>query len=252
MNVATIDEVIAALETIVADSRKRGSRAGYFAVLYRRMTVAVKNAIAEGEFQDGERFEKLDVAFAKRYLDAYEAYNAKQPLTESWQVAFDACNDPEPCVLQHLYAGLAAHQLLDLGIAAAEVAPGSEIGELHRDFAHVNRIVKELMSEIDSLVGSVSPWIGALNKALGVQYAAANNAGIYVARGIAWHTAVDLASLGPEERARKIEKLDRRTAIVARGIVKPKSVPRWIAKLVRLKESNDVSRNIELLDKKKD
>ena len=66
----TIDEVISALDDILAISKVKKSRAGYFAALYRKVTLAVKNGIASGIYEDGKRMEKLDVIFANRYLAA--------------------------------------------------------------------------------------------------------------------------------------------------------------------------------------
>ena len=66
----TIDEVIAHLTEIIDRSRRDRSRLGYFAALYRQVTVCVKAGIANNRFQNGERMERLDVAFASRYLSA--------------------------------------------------------------------------------------------------------------------------------------------------------------------------------------
>jgi hypothetical protein len=45
-----IDGVIERLEAIVRESIARGDRAGYFAALYNRVTQAVRDGIARGEF----------------------------------------------------------------------------------------------------------------------------------------------------------------------------------------------------------
>ncbi len=68
-----IDEVIARLDDIIADCKQRQSRIGYFAALYRRMTVAVRTGIAQKHFEDSNRMEQLDVIFANHYLQAYAA-----------------------------------------------------------------------------------------------------------------------------------------------------------------------------------
>ncbi len=65
-----IDDVIAKLDAIIAESHSTPSRAGYFAALYRRVTATVRDNIGKGYFDDDIRMEKLDVAFAGRYLDA--------------------------------------------------------------------------------------------------------------------------------------------------------------------------------------
>lgn len=46
--------------------------------------------IERGEFDDGARMERLDVAFADRYLDANAAAQDGLPTTTAWRTAFDA------------------------------------------------------------------------------------------------------------------------------------------------------------------
>jgi hypothetical protein len=67
----SIDDVISALDKIVLTSKQNNDPAGYFAALYRKVTITLKEGIASGFFDDGSRMEQLDVVFAKRYLDAY-------------------------------------------------------------------------------------------------------------------------------------------------------------------------------------
>lgn len=55
---------------MVANALEDGDRAGYFAVLYRKVTAKVKEGIAAGFFDDPGPMERLDVLFADRYLDA--------------------------------------------------------------------------------------------------------------------------------------------------------------------------------------
>src|SRR5262245_55821690 len=110
----TIDQVIAALDDIVSDSLARGSRAGYFAALYRKVTVRVKQEIANGFFENGPRMERLDVIFANRYLDAYSRWRRGEKPTDVWKLALDATEMWRPLVLQHLLLGMNAHINLDL------------------------------------------------------------------------------------------------------------------------------------------
>ncbi|NIR65754.1 MAG: hypothetical protein GWN00_24945 [Aliifodinibius sp.] len=90
---------------------------GYFAALYRKVTIRVKE-----EFEDPERMERLDVLFANRYLEAFEQYHTRKETTVSWKLAFDTCKRWRPIVLQHLLLGMNTHIRLDLGVAAAETA----------------------------------------------------------------------------------------------------------------------------------
>ena len=67
MAATTIDEVLARLTGIIDESLQTGSRAGFFAALYYKVTAKVKEGISKNEFEDGARIEKLDVVFANRY-----------------------------------------------------------------------------------------------------------------------------------------------------------------------------------------
>jgi hypothetical protein len=86
----TIDEVIAQLDEIIERSILEESRLGYFAALYRRGTIKVKEGIAEGRFDDGPRMERLDVAFANRHLEAIDQFWKGQNPTQCWMVSFNA------------------------------------------------------------------------------------------------------------------------------------------------------------------
>lgn len=74
----SIAEVISHLDTVIAWSKQHQSRIGYFATLYRKMTIAVQEGIGNYSFTDGTRMERLDVNFANRYLQAWEAYINKK------------------------------------------------------------------------------------------------------------------------------------------------------------------------------
>ena len=101
----TIDQVIEQLGEIVTWAEENNSPMGYFPALYKRVTELVKEKIDDGNgtyFEDNARMERLDVIFANRYLKAFHQYHHQQKgeLSQSWEVAFDACNHYWPIVLQ--------------------------------------------------------------------------------------------------------------------------------------------------------
>src|SRR5215211_5307572 len=102
----TIDEVIEYLDEIIARSQREKSRFGYFATLYRNVTVEVKRGIASGRFEDGPRMERLDVNFANRYLTEFDCYRRGEPASRCWITAFKAATRWPPIVLQHLLIGM--------------------------------------------------------------------------------------------------------------------------------------------------
>ena len=103
--VTTIDDVVAALDDIISWSVSTPSRLGYFAALYKRITLAVGAAIERGYFDDGPRMERLDVAFAARYFEAFNGYHHPGTFskpTRSWRITFDHAPDPAAIMVQHL------------------------------------------------------------------------------------------------------------------------------------------------------
>ena len=53
INANSINEVITNLDIVIEWSKKQQSRIGYFAVLYRSMTIAVQQGILNNNFEDG-------------------------------------------------------------------------------------------------------------------------------------------------------------------------------------------------------
>jgi hypothetical protein len=190
----TIDEVIDRLDAVIDWSRGRESRLGYFAALYRKVTAAVREEIQAGGFEDGPRMERLDVVFANRYLAALDKHRDGDTPTRSWAFAFAVADRWWPIVLQHLLLGMNAHINLDLGIAAATVAPGHEIHGLRRDFDRINHILARLGDESQRELAEVWPALELLGKIAGKTDDAIINFSIEKARSCAWRTALDLAS----------------------------------------------------------
>jgi len=140
----TIDEVIRELDAIIAKTQQNDNPLGYFAALYRKVTIKVKEGIEAHYFEDGSRMEQLDVVFASRYINAYHAQEKEEPVTKSWKLAFEKGKKYWPTALQHLLVGMNAHINLDLGIAAAEISNGHDIKQLKGDFDKINTILSEL------------------------------------------------------------------------------------------------------------
>ncbi|MEO5782294.1 MAG: DUF5995 family protein, partial [Ginsengibacter sp.] len=137
----SIIEVITELDKVIEWSKLNQSRIGYFASLYRNMTIVVQRGIANKFFDDSARTERLDVTFANRYLQAWQAYTNKQKCSAAWQKTFDFCNNNNLVVLQHLILGINTHINLDLAIAAAETCPGEKIYDLQNDFEKINVVI---------------------------------------------------------------------------------------------------------------
>src|SRR5271168_2969955 len=132
-----IDDVLRNVDQIIGWSINAESHLGYFAVVYKRVTLAIRKAINEGVFDDRRRVEELDVVFAQRYFNALNAYfypDEHQGPTLPWDVAFVGDQDDQAIIVQHMIAGLNAHISFDLGLAVVEIA-GNSLDLLANDYS---------------------------------------------------------------------------------------------------------------------
>lgn len=239
----TIDEVIARLDAIVTECIARRDRAGYFPALYNRVTRAVRDAVRRREFDDNARIERLDVEFANRYLAAYAQYRAGEIPSRSWLRAFLAAQDADKIVLQHLLAGMNAHINLDLGIAAARIAPGAQIASLQRDFDRINTILAALTPVVEQEIDRMSPVFRALTSIAPKLELRMVGFSMEKARDQAWRFARSLAPLGLVQQVGPMGTRDGEACLLADVVLSEGLVVRAI----RAKESTDVARNIEEL-----
>lgn len=244
---STIEEVIARLDGIISWSRIQQSPAGYFAMLYRRMTVAVGDGIKNNYFEDGARMEQLDTVFANRYLQAWDAYTQQQRCSNAWYTTFEACSNTKLVVLQHLLAGVNAHINLDLGIAAAVVAPGEKIFALENDFNKINDVIASLTKAIEDALCKIWFPLRALENITGNGQDVVLNFSITTARKTAWANALALAFIQGDMRDTHINTIDAAVVTVANRIIHPGMVTEMMLYAVREMENTDVGKNIDLL-----
>ena len=248
MPAQTIDEVVDQLDEIIRWAKTNNSRLGYFPALYRKVTIAVRQGIADRVFDDGKRMERLDVLFANRYIDAFTAYRAGKPTTMSWQSAFYASHDWSAIVLQHLLLGINAHINLDLGIAAAQTCPGNTIDTLQGDFDRINTILSSLVQNVEDALTKVWPMMKLLDWIAGKNEEALINFSIGIARKEAWNAARHLASLDSVAAAKQISSIDQGVALLARSIQHPGPIVGSVTNFIRLGERGNVPQIIQLLE----
>jgi Family of unknown function (DUF5995) len=248
----SIDEVIARLDATIERAIVERDRLGFFAVLYRTVTVAVKEGIAAGRFEDGPRMERLDIVFANRYLHAFDQHRRGQSPTRSWRAAFKAGSSRRVVILQHLLLGMNAHINLDLGIAAAEVCPGSALVGLEHDFNEINKVLATLETDVEREVCTLSPWIDRLDHIDPRAGRVVANFSIDKARTASWRTAQRLAALTGTAREAAIEEIDDDVALLAHLVERPVGfVISLNLVLVRLRETWDARKVIEVLNGKR-
>jgi hypothetical protein len=249
MRADDIDEVIALLAGIVRDARAGGSRIGYFASLYRQVTVEIRRAIHAGEFDDGERMSGFDAHFGNRYFDALDAWRRDRGGPSCWREAFTLVEDDATIIVQHLLLGVNAHINLDLAVAAAQTSPGEEIHALQRDFLLINDILFRVLAKIQEALGEISPLMWLLDRFGGRDDERILDFSIRKSRQEAWQNAVLLAFQTGAERDETIERLDSRAALLARLIARPGPLTRAAVELISATESSDVPAVISHLDR---
>ncbi|KUI29348.1 DUF5995 family protein [Mycobacterium sp. GA-2829] len=245
----TLDEVVQALSSIIEWSTNDSNRLGYFAALYKRITIAVGAAIEQGAFHNGQLMERFDVAFAQRYFDAINGHlhpaQFSRP-TRSWQVAFDAAARPEPIIVQHMLGGIMAHILLDLGIVTREISP--RLSEVREDFDTINAV---LASQVEGIVLDINE----LSPALAEVYAVLRQNQIFVivevfrqTRDSAWRFGSVLAAEPSFARPATIWFRDRQIAAQAATCYRPPPLTQTLIDRVGDRESRDIVRNLHVLD----
>ncbi len=247
MAARTLADVLAALDEVVERARAERDRSGYFAVLYREVTRRVRDGIAAGRFEDGPRMERLDVVFANRYLEARARYWRGEPAPRSWVVAFEAAPTWSPLILQHLLLGINAHINLDLGIAAAETAPGAALPALRADFDEITVLLGEMLDDVQERIGLVSPWLWVLDRVGARKDEEAFSFALSKARGFAWQLAKGLATAEGPARTALIDATDHGIAALGRRIRSPRWLLRPVLAAVRARESNDTVHVIDVL-----
>lgn len=243
----TISEVISLLDEIIVQSKQENSRLGFFASLYRLVTIEVKNGIENGRFEDGARMELLDVVFANRYLEALDKHNRGERSSHCWHIAFETARHWRPLILQHLLLGINAHINLDLGVAAAQICPGDKLSGLKSDFYEINKILSRLLDIVQERIGNVSPFMKHLDRIGGKTDEAVFNFSVEKARDAAWKTAERLAPLALDRQNQEIMKLDQLITTLARLVRNPGLFLSAGAFIIRIVESSDVPHIIDVL-----
>ncbi len=246
-----IDDVLRNVDQIIDWSVNANSHIGYFAVVYKRVTLAIREAINEGQFDDGQRVERLDVAFAQRYFNALNAYfypNDYSPLTLAWEVAFVGDKDGQAIILQHLMSAFNAHITFDLGMACITIAPHS-LDTLEDDFNRVNAVLCSQIPGIVDVLQRLSPELRWTRRLIPDELGVLNRVLVKLRKG-AWLFAVYMA-MHPESAIQKQVNQAAWTAALGDWYLQPPERLTPFPALVRAvakHESDDVSANIRALE----
>lgn len=243
----TIEEVLKKLDTIIIWAKENQSPVGYFACTYRIMTAQVLKGIQQKKFEDNLRMTVLDIAFATRYLEAWEAYSKGQKCTNSWFIAFEAAKNKNLLILQHIFLGMNAHINLDLGISAASIMPYRKINPLKKDFENINNVIASINQKVQDSLNKICYPVELIDKLSNGKDNAVLDFTISKARDTSWATAVIASNTPNFLRENVIGIVDYAAAKVATQILNPKILTPSLLRELKKCESNDVVKNIEIL-----
>ena len=247
MLTSSLEDVVVRLEAIIDWAQYHQSRLGYFAALYRKMTIRVQEAVAAGRFDDNDRMIQIGVIFANRYIEAFDAYRLEHMPTQVWRLAFEAAQTWRPLVVQHLLLGMNAHINLDLGIAVARSVTPDVLPHVRDDFDKINDILANLIDQVQAELTEIWPLHGLLDWIGGRHDEVIINFSLTKARAQAWRIATRLAPLTEAEQDREIVALDQLTTALGRFIRHPGMITSAFLSVIRLGERGTTSEIIEIL-----
>lgn len=247
----TIEEVLKKLDEIIIWAKENKNPIGYFACTYKMMTAQVLKGIQQKKFEDNPRMILLDIAFATRYLEAWENYNKGNKCSNSWYLAFEASKNKDLLILQHIFLGINAHINLDLGISAASIMPYRKINPLKTDFERINSVIASINQNVQDSLNKICYPVNLIDKLSNGKDNVILDFAISKARDTSWATAVISSNTPNFLKESVINIVDYAAAKVASQILNPKLLSSTLAKELKKCESSDVVKNIEILEKTK-
>ncbi|BAZ03784.1 DUF5995 family protein [Calothrix sp. NIES-3974] len=248
MRANSIDDVLIFLDEIIHTSKAERSRIGFFAALYRQVTLKILAGMNHGFFDDNQRMNHFSAEFANRYFDALIGYREGEFVTKSWEIAFTATNQTDVIILQHLLLGINAHINLDLGIVAAQICPGDKLKDFQHDFQGINTLLIDILEDVQGVVNQFSPLLDILDRVGGRKDEEIIKFSFKKARAQAWKVAEYFAVLSADEQIKRIQELDEKIAFLGQIIISPSRIIDKALDLIKMQEDDDVVKIIDGLN----
>jgi hypothetical protein len=207
--------------------RGRDDGIACFTRLYHQITVDVLDGHRSGELFScpGDFILELDLAFARRYLDALAAH-ARRSAPECWELLFDRRQDEHTEPWRFAAAGVNAHVNFDLAFALLDVwerhrVPLGPTAAQYADYLAINTIFERNMDELCNDFDA--PWSDVLGDGSFFDRAGNVLADILVTgtRDLAWTFADRMWHHRgrPDYRVVPESTLDHLTAGLARALI---------------------------------
>jgi hypothetical protein len=247
--VTSFDTAAAELQTLIDWAKGAEHRVGYFAAVYKRVTLALKQAAADGAFEDADRMSELAGIFATRYLMAVNAFfhPGEFTLSDAWRASFDQFDNAEAVIVQHIQGGINAHTSFDLGMAVNQITGSRNVQRIRKDFYAVNAVLASQAHDMVDKVEEISPHLREILAEIPGDEAQLIGPAITWMRELAWKWVEWLEVWPGTENILPSEVQDK--------FVYVSTVPLFNGLLseffnrIAAHESRDVRRNIEVLDR---
>jgi hypothetical protein len=216
------------------DDLPAGSGLREFLATYQRTTAAVGTAILDGVFEDPEWVEEWDVAFARLYLDAFDAQvDGDAPaaaVPRPWRLAFEAPADLP--ALRQVLLGINAHVNYDLPqallavISDEEFADPARLATRQRDHEAIDGVLSGRVAAEDAELSAVSQR-SLLDRLLQPLNRRASRRFLQEARQKVWHNTHELQRArlaGPEAYAARLAELEVLSAARIADLLAPGQV----------------------------
>ena len=191
-----------------------------FTHAYVKITEIFREEIPKTNFEDRDWILALDVAFAREYFRALDAYDLGEQVPKGWHPVFDAIRDGHTSVLEELILSMAAHIIYDLPLALREVHLRQGSRSRVRDFYLANDVLERGIDQIQREVGQrYNPFLIWLDRVGAREDEVLTNYGIRLSRAVAWFNGERLADPKSEKEARA--SIGRSIKIVVQQLRRP-------------------------------
>lgn len=230
MTATNIQDVVDGLTAEVRRCQEENDRVGYFASLYRQVTVQIQRDVLAKKFDDNDRMERFDVAFGNRYFTPLQAWKDRSDgMLVTWRDAFGATQRSDLAIVQHLVLGVNAHINVDLAVATMQMADGADLSSLQNDYNRINDILISVLDRIQGVLDDFSPAAAIIDVVGGRLDETILGFSVKRARGEAWDSAVLLAAQPtPTERERLEGLLDSHAQGLGRLVLEAGRVLQWV------------------------
>jgi hypothetical protein len=206
-----------------------------FALMYLMTTYGVRDHLEEGYFDDNDYLAIITVAFAKMYLDAYDAWERgdREDAPPAWLEAFDWASSGQSSILEDEFLGMNAHINYDLAVAEAAVGITNDAGDSRKpDMDRINHVLHDVTDDVQYWIAyyygpepPTTPPSQEHSNATDFSEYTLILEPIYVWREQAWVNA-ELITAAPDASAREAhdETMREYSWTVAQGFKTPKLV----------------------------